>query len=276
MFKGGNGKTTLATNLAGSLAENNKKVLFVDVTVNGDGQNSFLVRPSLYSMGDYLNGNVDNIKKCLQRVTKNLDIFPVNRNFSDYHYDKNKLHSNGELMKFIEDSLAELKSEYDYILVDTSSGSDVLTDFALKIVDYVIIPSNLDYYSRNNLEETFMKVMSVKEKDNPRLNVLGIVPTKTNMATSGEHDSLLYIKEIYESDCFATYMPISHHYSEALFKHKQVLSLCDDRNYEKEKRRLRHLAKEIEGKLVRVKKIDVNVEKEFIKKPVKPVVRLNA
>lgn len=184
--KGGVGKTTTTMNLGYALAESGKKVLLIDF----DPQSSLTVCMG-YDDTDSLECTIATL---MQRVMEDMEL-P-----EDYHYIYHHTSDSGVALDFIPCSmelsavdvslvnavcresilkgiLAELKADYDYIIIDCSPSLGMLTINALVAAQAVIIPVTPEYLSAKGLEILLKNILRVKRKINPELEIEGILFT---------------------------------------------------------------------------------------------------
>lgn len=131
----GEGKTTISSNLAMTLARNEKKVILVDTDLYRAGAADQL-KPAAISgtLQDYLKGKCS----CQSVITKGLPM--------DVIYGKAEEKTDGILLagERMVELIRQLKQEYDYVIIDTAptvlrSDADLLTrlaDAVLFVVGY--------------------------------------------------------------------------------------------------------------------------------------------
>lgn len=184
--KGGVGKTTTTMNLGYALAEKGKKVLLIDF----DPQSSLTVCLG-YDDTDSLPCTIATL---MQRVMEDMEL-P-----EDFQYIYHHTSENGIALDFIPCSMelsavdvslvnavcresilkgivAELKADYDYIIIDCSPSLGMLTINALVAAQAVIIPVTPEYLSAKGLEILLKNILRVKRKINPGLEIEGILFT---------------------------------------------------------------------------------------------------
>ena len=185
--KGGVGKTTTAFSLGVALANNDKKVLVVDA----DPQANLTTY-----MGFYDEDNIDvTISTLIERFIddqdikpeqailhhqENIDLIPSNLNLS--MTESNLLHAmNRE--HAMKNCLSELKSQYDYIIIDCMPSLSMITTNALATADEVIIPVQSQYLSARGMGNLLNIISKVRRQINKDLKVGGILLTLVDSRT---------------------------------------------------------------------------------------------
>lgn len=149
--KGGCGKTTTAINLASTLASNNQRTLLIDLDpqahatlgLNIDDSNS------LYNVISKLTPRKLKIKDIIKRVEKNFDIVPSNVLVGTLEQELTD--EIGREVKLFE-IINEIRSLYDYILIDCPPSLGFLTVNALRASDEVIIPVETSRFSMQGVD----------------------------------------------------------------------------------------------------------------------------
>lgn len=175
--KGGIGKTSCCFNTAWELAKS-KKVLMIDL----DGQRANLTyftgiqkSDDMVTMYNILQTGSD-IRESIITVNDGLFLIPATVNVAN-------LNQNAKITR-MKKSLAEIKSEYDYIFIDVNPTPNWSHVLALSSSDYIIIPMLPDIASleaNNGISES---IEEVQETTNPNLKVLGILFNKNNSRTN--------------------------------------------------------------------------------------------
>ena len=174
--KGGVGKTTTCVNMAAYLATFGKKVLLVDIDPQGNattglGFSKSSLKKSVYSVLIDDEKVSDNL---LKTEIENLDLLPSDIDLAgaevELVYKKTR-------EKVLKNALAEVRANYDYIMIDCPPSLGLLTINALAAADTVIIPIQSEYYALEGLSQLMNSISLVKQHLNPALEVDGVVLT---------------------------------------------------------------------------------------------------
>ena len=174
--KGGVGKTTTCVNMAAYIAAEGKKVLLVDMDPQGNattglGFSKSSLEQSIYSV---LIDDEKALENIMPTEVENLDLLPSNIDLAgaevELVYKKNR-------ERVLKNALEEIRSRYDYILIDCPPSLGLLTINALACADSVIIPIQSEYYALEGLSQLMNSISLVKQHLNAGLEVDGVVLT---------------------------------------------------------------------------------------------------
>jgi len=174
--KGGVGKTTTAMNLAASLAALDKKTLLVDAdpqanSTSGLGQDPRAGHLSIY---ECMLGNSAVKDAILKTEIKDLDLVPSNIDLVGAEVEMISLDNREEKMK---ESLAEVKDDYDFIIIDCSPSLGIITVNALTASHSVIIPVQCEYFALEGLGKLLNTIKIIQSRLNKDLEIEGILLT---------------------------------------------------------------------------------------------------
>jgi chromosome partitioning protein len=202
--KGGVGKTTTAINLAGSLAEQGFRVLCVDM----DPQSNLSVglginmRNIERSMAEALidpSVSLDDI--IVPTQTTDVDVAPAT---IDLSATENMLFSQIGREQALRDILNTPTVEaYDYVLIDCPPTLGLLTLNALVAAEGVIIPVQTQYYALKGFTALTNVINQIRTKGlNPKLRVLGLLPTFYDGRTLLGRDMLQELRDLSDHHIF--------------------------------------------------------------------------
>ncbi|MCZ6901699.1 MAG: ParA family protein [Rickettsia endosymbiont of Ixodes persulcatus] len=190
--KGGVAKTTTTVNLATAFAAVNKKVLVIDLDPQGNSSTGFGIsqqqrKNTIYQV---LTNLIELKDAIISTNIPNLEIITSNTNLSAAELDLTKLKDREYILMKL---LKEIKTLYDYIIVDCPPSLNLLTVNALVASDEVLIPMQCDFYSLEGLSHLLKTIEIVEKKLNPKIKIAGILFTmydKRNRLTEQVEDDV--------------------------------------------------------------------------------------
>ena len=174
--KGGVGKTTTAINLAASLAVLEHRTLIADVdpqanATSGLGIDPRQVTSSIYEcmIGEISPQNVIN-----KTALDYLEIIPSHINLVGAEVEMINFENREERMR---GTLAQIKNNYDYIIIDCAPSLGLLTINALTAADSLIIPIQCEYFALEGLGKLLNTIKIIQTRLNPDLEIEGLLMT---------------------------------------------------------------------------------------------------
>ena len=204
--KGGVGKTTSTINLGAALVEQGRRVLLVDLDPQGalsvglGVQSQQLERTVYNALMERHTTLRDVIIRDVGHV-RGLDLAPSNIDLSAAEV---QLVSEVAREQSLLRVLAEVRQEYDYVLIDCQPSLGLLTVNALTAAQGVIIPLECEFFSLRGVALLVDTIDKVKERLNPSLEVDGILATMYDARTLHSREVVQRLVEAFGEQVFHT------------------------------------------------------------------------
>ncbi len=204
--KGGVGKTTTAVNLGAYLAAMGCFVLLVDIDPQGNASSGVGIDFKRVQKGVY--EAIIN-EATFREITHETAI-------SGYKVAPSTISlagANVELVPLpkreyrLQESLLEVKHDFDYIIIDCPPSLGLLTVNGLVASDEVLIPVQCEYYALEGLGQLLNTVNLVKENLKPDLKILGAVLTMYERHHGLSNEVLNEVYKFFPDKIFRTVIP---------------------------------------------------------------------
>lgn len=204
--KGGVGKTTTNVNLGACLARLGKRVLTVDIdpqgnTTSGLGIEKETLETSVYEV---MIDNVPIRQGIVHTMVEGLDLLPSNINLVGAEIEMTSMIAREHILK---GCLEEVRSEYDFVLIDCPPSLGLLTLNALTAADKVLVPIQCEFFALEGLSQLINTVGLVSQRLNPSLSMEGVVMTMYDPRTNLSQQVVAEVKKYFQSKVYHTMIP---------------------------------------------------------------------
>lgn len=193
--KGGIGKTTTATTLAGILGKKGKTLL-IDADPQGNSTSTY--QAQIQDEATLYDVMVDSDKLPLEDAIQHKENGDIVASDPLLAKAEKMLEGNVDGLYRLKDAVEELDG-YQYIVIDTAPSLNVILYNCLIAADKVIIPVTADAYSMQGLKQLGDTIQAVKRRQNPSLSVEGLLLVKYSGRSNLEKNVQEKLRDLAES-----------------------------------------------------------------------------
>jgi len=217
--KGGVGKTTTVINLAAGLAQQNKKILVVDLDPQGNATTG-LGLSNLDNSNETIYGVLNGTKSISQVIKKtkfeNLELISSNVDLSGLEVEtagdsKRAFLLKDQLIAYLNDS----RGKYAYILIDCPPSLSLLTVMALVSSHSLVVPLQAEFFALEGLTQLMKTIDRVKVNLNPDLKIRGILLTMYDKRNKLSSQVEKEARDYFTNQVYTTVIPRNVRLSEA-------------------------------------------------------------
>ena len=218
--KGGVAKTTTTLNLGVAFSEQGYKVLLVDLDPQGNLTMSQGLNPDTIqkSMFDVLVHRLP-IDQVIEEREVEIAVSSLDLAGADM-----ALASQIGRERALEKALAPIKDRYDYIFIDTPPSLGLLTINAFVAATGVVVPVQTEYLSLRGLVQLENTLSMVRENLNPRVEIIGILPTMYDKRVTHSREADEILRENFGDLVYNTRIRKTIRFAEAPVKGSSVLA----------------------------------------------------
>jgi chromosome partitioning protein len=219
--KGGVGKTSIAVNLAASLAHYGRRALLIDLdpqgnATTGSGVDKSACDKTVYGvlLGEHA------LRDAVRTCEGGYDIVPSNRELAGAEVELIAMERREYRLR---EALDGATSAYDFVVIDCPPALNMLTVNGFTAADAVIIPMQCEYYALEGLSDLVGTLRKVKQNLNPRIEIEALVRTMYDPRSTLTVQVSDELKRHYGEKVFDTVIPRNIRIAEAPSFGKPVL-----------------------------------------------------
>ncbi len=220
--KGGVGKTTTCNSLSAYLAAMGKYVLLVDL----DPQANATAGLGILLENDHLNLyhtliDGQNPEAIIRKTSLfGFDILPSAASLAGANVELVDISDREFKLRSV---LNEIRTNYDYIIVDSPPSLGLLTINGLAAAEQVIIPVQCEYYALEGLSQLLNTIELVRNALNPNLKIMGVLLTMYDKRNKLAQEVATEVRKNFPGYVFEAMIPRSVSLAEAPSFGKTIL-----------------------------------------------------
>ncbi len=227
MQKGGVGKTTTAVNLGAALAEIGQRVLLIDL--DPQGHLTLYMKPPT-DLGKTVYDLLVDPDTTVTEVVHDAPQMGVHYLPADVELAgaENQMINEIGRESILRDKLEPAQRRYDFIIMDCPPSLDLIVINALVAADEVLVPLQAEFLALRGMQELLVTLERVKRRLNPRLELIGILPTLYKHRALHSQEVLQAVREKYGDKVYDFAVTDSIRFAETPLAGQSILQYAKD------------------------------------------------
>lgn len=178
--KGGVGKTAVACHLAFHLRDMDKRVLFIDLDNQGNASSTLKAAASGVPASELFTKDTPpelDVRPGITLVEADMPLADLER-------------ANPQVIETFRNNLRALADHFDFAVIDTPPTLGLRMTAALIAANFVLCPIELESYSIQGITRMLQTIFGVRERFNPGLTFLGMLPNRFNSHSASQKTNL--------------------------------------------------------------------------------------
>ncbi|ACE83045.1 ParA family protein [Cellvibrio japonicus] len=216
--KGGVGKTTSSVALGGLIAAEGQRVLLLDLDPHGSLSTYFRQDPDVQELSSYtlFQERKSLTRESVRRLIKptdfpNLDLLPATTALATL--ERQAIGQDG-MGLVIQRALAQIREDYDYVIIDSPPLLGVLMINALAACQWLVVPVQTEFLALKGLEK-MVNTLSMMSRSRKKPLYYSIVPVMFDRRTQASVTSLRTIRNTYPEHTWAGHIPVDTRFRDA-------------------------------------------------------------
>jgi chromosome partitioning protein len=204
--KGGVGKTTTAVNLSAGLALAGQRTLLVDLDPQSSATSGLGLHPQDVGGSVYHALIGERPPEQIVRSTQvaNLSLMPASRDLIGAEIELVPLPRREYRLQ---EALANLRHQFDFVIIDCPPSLGLLTVNALSAADAVLIPLQCEYYALEGLSALLDTIGFIRQGLNATLDIEGLLLTMFDTRNSLAHQVVNEVRQHFPEQVFNAVIP---------------------------------------------------------------------